>query len=294
MKKNYQSNLILIFLLTILTLYLVNADLIVTNIIDYTILFFTKLFPTSFLIYTFSSLLLNYRLVDVLSKITKSGPTSYVTALSLISGFPSGPKYTADLYNKGYLNEEQANSLLTYTHFPNPLFILGPISTLLGSKSQALKILIIILISNFLVFLIFKTTSKSERVPVTTPKSFSKILGESITNAIKMQILIYGTSLFFYLIALQIIYYLKPSPLYYTLINGIFDLTKGIFATSSISNITTQCLFIIFFLSFGSISIHLQIKSILANTSLNYNNFLIGRTISTLLAITIFLLTLAF
>lgn len=289
MKKSYQSSLILIILITILTLYIINSSLITEGILDYTKLFITKLFPTSFLLFTFSSLLINYQLIDTIAKITKkNSSTLYITIMSLISGFPSGPKYTVELFNKNYINQKTANYLLTYTHFPNPLFILGPVNVLIGNTKTTIKLLFSLLISNFLIALFLYKKSPQTLLPKNEQTSFPKALNEAIISTTKTLILIYGTSLFFYLISLLIIHYIPLTPITYILINGIFDLTKGIFSTSIISSTLIKAILIITFISFGSISIHIQIKSILSDTSLNYKNFLLGRIFSTLISLFIF------
>ena len=293
MKKTYQTNLILVFLLTILTLYLVNSNLITTNILDYTKLFFTKLFPTSFLLLTITSLLINYKLIETISTIVKKNSTSiYIIIMSLFCGFPSGPKYIADLYSKNYLSKKSAISLLTFTHFPNPLFVLGPVATLLYSKKLAFFILLSIIIANFITFLIFHKRYTSTAIPQTPELPFSKALSQAIISSLKTQTLIYGTSLFFFLISLLITTYLTPPPLIFVLINGFFDLTKGIFSTPTLLNTFIAAYLILLFITFGSISIHIQIKSILMDANLTYKPFLIGRIISTVLALIIFSLLL--
>lgn len=291
MKKTYQSNLILIFLISILTLYLVNSTLIINGILDYTNLFITKLFPTSFVIFTFSSLLINYQLIEKLSKITKSNnASSYIIIMSMISGFPSGPKYTKELYEKNYLTKKTSNALLAYTHFPNPIFILGPVKELINNHVITLRLLLALYLSNIIIGIIVHRNNNSSELPKTTQQSFETSLNKAITSSLKTLILVYGTSLFFYLISLIITHYIDTSPLAYTIINGTFDLTKGIFSTSLITPPILKTLLILIFISFGSISIHIQIKSILSDTSLSYKNFLYGRTIGTILSITIFLI----
>lgn len=290
MKKTSKTPLILIFLITLLTLYLVNSKLIITSILNYTELFITKLFPTSFLIYVVAALLINYQIIEELSKLTKNPSTFYVILMSLISGFPSGPKYIKELYEKNYLTRTTSNYLLKFTHFPNPLFILGSINILLNSPTLAIKILTSLILSNFIIA-IFSYKKDITIIPLSSPsENFSKALSTAITSSFKLQLLIYGTNLFFYLISVIITTYLKTSPLIYILINGSFDLIKGIFSITLLSNELLKCILIIFFISFGSISIHIQIKSILSDTSLNYKSFLHGRLIATPLAIIIFII----
>ena len=290
MKKSYKTHLILIFLITILTLYLVNSKLVISSILDYTELFITKLFPTSFLIYTIASLLINYQILELLSHITKSPSTLYVIIMSMISGFPSGPKYIKDLYKNNYLSKNTSNYLLKFTHFPNPLFILGSVSLLLKSNTLAIKILISLLLSNLIIALITKKKSESEIMPLTKQKTFSESLTQAILSSFKLQLLVYGTNIFFFLISVILTSLIKTTPITFILINGFFDLIKGIYSTTLITSSLIKSLLIIAFTSFGSLSIHIQIKSILSDTNLSYTNFLQGRIISTILAIIIFIL----
>lgn len=208
--------------------------------------------------------------------------------MSIISGFPSGPKYTKELYEKNYISKETANYLLTYTHFPNPLFVLGPVSTLINN-AIAIKLLLSIIISNFIVAIAFHKKTPEISLPKNKCLSFPKALNEAVTSSLKTIILIYGTSLFFYLISLMITNYISLPPISYITTNAIFDLTKGIFSTSILKSNTQKALLILTFISFGSISIHTQIKSILSD-ALNYKYFLLGRIISTIIAIIIFLI----
>ena len=295
MKKNYQTNTILIFLITILTLYIINSSIITNGIISYTKLFISKLFPSTFLIYTFSSLLINYQLIEKLTIISKNNASSlYIIIMSLISGFPSGSKYVKGLYQSNYISKKTANTLLTFTHFPNPLFILGPVNSLIKNNSLTYKLLLSIYISNFIIGLLFYKKNETINKPTNKQYSFSKILNISIIDSIKTIILIYGTSLFFYLISLLITNYIKLSPIPFIIINGFFDLTKGIFSTSIISSSILKTYIILIFLIFGSISIHIQIKSILSDTSLNYKYFLLGRIISTILSLIILTILITF
>ena len=84
-------------------------------------------------------------------------------------------------------------------------------------------------------------------------------------------------------------HYLKTPLIIYILLNGIFDLTNGIFLTSLINNETIKGIIVIFFFTFGGISVHMQTKSIIADTKIKYKNFLIGRLMQSILAIIIFL-----
>ncbi len=290
MKKIFQVTTIIIIII-LLILYLINANLIINNILEYTDLFFRKLFPANFIIYILSSLLIDYGIINILSKLNLNGPIIYVTLMSLINGFPSGAKHTKDLLDKNLISTKIANYLITYTNFPNPLFLLGTISTIIGKK-EAIKLFLIILISNLIIAFIFKRTDSS---PIKINKfilpNFTTSLKNATYNGIKTLLVIYSSSLFFYLIAVIINKYLTLSPFNYIILNNIFDLTKGIISTTIISDTSIKTFIILLFLSFCSIPIHIQIKSIIADTSIKYKNYLIGRICQIIIGTILFFIT---
>lgn len=297
MKKNYQRIIILVILVILLLLYLLNSSLVIKSILDYTNLFLKKLFPVSFIFFIFSSLLLDYGLIELITTyLHLNGSTIYITLMSLVSGFPSGAKYTKDLLDKNLISIKTANYYITFTHFPNPLFILGSVNTIIKDNNLTLLILASLISSNIITSIILKKEEIKKHHPTTNhpTRDFSKALSIAIINSIKTIILIYGTSIFFYLIATILNHYLILSTYPYILLNGLFDLTKGVFSTALISNETLRCLLIILFISMGGISIHMQVKGIITNTKIEYKYFLIGRIISTSFALSIFLLLLKF
>ena len=291
MKKTYQRIIIITFLLTLLILYTINSTLVIKSILDYTNLFITKLFPTNFVFFMLSTILIDQGLIELINnKLKLNGSIFYVTIMSILSGIPSGSKYTKDLLEKDLISTKTANYLLAFTHFPNPMFVLNTVTILLN-KTIALKILISLILSNLIIALIFKP-SKKEVFTINnySPKDFSQSLSKAILDSLRIILIIYGTSIFFYLITVIINKYLTLNVLTHVILNGIFDLTKGLFSIALLSNKLLKTLLIIIFFSFGSFSIHLQTKSIISNTSLKYKYFILGRLLQTILAITLFFL----
>lgn len=292
MKKNNISNLILFLLISLLFLYIINANLVTTSILDYTKLFMEKLFPASFLFFTMSSLLIDYKLIEKIeNKLRINSSIFYVLIISLISGCPSGAKYTKELYERRLISEKTANYLITFTHFPNPLFILGTSKTLFQDSKYPILILISIITSNLLIALI--TYKKEEHIfkkKETTSPFFANALSSAVISSLKTLVLIYGSSIFFVIIFKIITQYIQL-PLYeYIFLNGLFDLTDGIYKTILLKNDILRGLYIVFFVTFGGFSIHMQVKSILTDTAISYKNFLLGRIFSTIFSILIFLI----
>ena len=286
MKKSYQRELILVILLLFLLLYFMKADTFKLMFLDYTKLFFNNLFPTSFPFFIISSLLIDFGLIELISLLFPNSVYLYVFILSIFSGFPSGAKYSKDLFIKEKVSKKTASKLLIFSHFPNPFFLLGSVSSIIG-KSLSYKILIAIFISNFILFLSIKKEKNEFSYLKNSSSSFSNSLSNSIIDAIKIMVLIYGTSIFFYLLSLCITQYIILPPILYVFICGVFDLTKGIFSTTILSNQILSAYFILIFLSFGSLSIHLQVKGIIDNY-FSYYSFLKGRIIGTIISIILF------
>ncbi len=295
MKKNYKSILILVILCLLFIFSIINSNLVIQNILDYSLLFLTKLFPVSFLFFILSNLLIEYGFVEMIQYyLSINMSTVYVYIISLISGFPSGVVCVSDLYQKGIIEKEDADKMLIFSHFPNPLFLFGTVSSVIGSFSLTIKLFLSIFISNTLLFFTCHNKKSRYLLEIPHPDNFSMVLGQSIRKSFQLLEIIYGTSLFFYLIAFFILSIGNYSSFGYVFIYGIFDLTKGVFATSIISNSIVRSFFILFFIQFGTISIHMQVKGILANSSLSYFSFFKGRIFGMILSLLLFLLFLFF
>ena len=282
MKKTLNTIIVLVTLL-LLFLYLINSKFIINSFLDYTNTFITKLAPFTFLNILLVSILIDYNLLDLLPIKNSS---LYVFCLSLLSGFPSGAIYTKEIFEKDLINRNTSNSILTFSHFPNPLFMFGTINLIINNMFICIKIYTSIFISNFILYL-FSNKSKYNN-KIINNNSFSNILSNNINKSFKSIILIYGISIFFYLISCIIFKYISFNTYSYVFISGLFDLLKGVFTTSLI-NSDIKYFIILFFISFGGISIHMQVKSIIGN-DLSYKYFFIGRVISTIISIIIFLI----
>ena len=253
MKKINTNNITLLLLVTLLILSILNYNIVTEEILKYLKTFIEKLFPSTFIILTIGTLIINNNLLEkILNKTNKNISQIYIFIMSIISGFPSGSKYIKELLNKELITEKQANNLIKSTHFPNPIFILNTSNIIFNSNKYPIKILISIILSNL--------------------------------------IIIFVTNTLFIIIFKLLTKYLKLNIYLYILLNGLFDLTDGIYKTVLIKNNILKSIYIILFTSLGSIPIHFQVQSVLENTNVSNKNYLSGRILGTILSIIIFLI----
>lgn len=283
MNKTYKTILILVTLLLLFT-YLLNANYIINNILDYSLLFITKIFPVSFLFFILSSMLLDLGIINYIEKLLHIKASNiYLFIVSMISGFPSGSKYTRELLEDNIINLNLANKYIMFSHFPNPLFILGSVNTILNDSYLSMSILLSIIVSNLIIMLLVSNKGIISN-KYNSNLDFSGILVKSINNSFNTIIIVYGISLFFYLISCIITKYIYLDGYKYILLCGFFDLTKGVFSTVIISNKIIKSFIILSFISFGGLSIHMQVNSILSGSNIKYLSFLKGRIIGTIIS----------
>ena len=287
------KKIIMFTLIIISILILLNSKLVLNTVIYSVNIFKKSIFPSLLPFFIISDLLINYGFVEYTSKIFKpfmnkifkiNSNTSFILVMSMISGFPSSAKYTKELYLKGIINELEASKILIFTHFSNPLFILGAISiTYLNNKKIGLLILIIHYITNFIIgFLLrnlIKIDIKNNNISnLNKQESFSHILSNSIINSFNTLFLILGTMIFFLIITNLINEYFNLNPLLKTILSGILEMTGGISNVSHLNiNLKLKSTLITMILSFGGISVHMQVKSILSDTPIKYQPYLVAR-----------------
>lgn len=268
--------------------FIINPSLVKKEILDSLNTFITILFPSIFPFLIISDLLLNYNFHITLNKLFNkinsflfhtSSISNFVIIMSIFTGFPSGSKYIKTLYNKNMLSMEEANYLITFTHFSNPLFLLTLSSTLLNNKLSYI-LLFSHIMANFIIAFITrpKNNTNKKEIEIINSVSFTETIKKSINDSISLLTIILGTTCIFFFLSGFITNYFNLHGINKVLINGFFDLTKGI---NSISILNTTNLFkgilILTFISFGGINVHMQVLSILENTKISYKNFLFGR-----------------
>lgn len=313
MKKNFSNVVILLTVLIISIEVLKESESVLESVKFSFNIWQNNIFPSLFPFFVIGNVLINLGFPKFLGELLKNimyklfkinGTGSFVIILSILSGFPSSAKYTKELLLKGEINNEEATKLLTFTHFSNPLFILGTLSIMfLNNKEIGLSILISHYIGNLFIGLLFRNyyISKKDATKISfknaiikmnnskTDKSFGELLSTSIISSINTLLLILGTVTIFLILTTLINNNLNIPPYYKTFINGIFEMTQGLKYLSLLKiPLYKQGLIAVFFLSFGGLSVHMQVLNIISDTKIKYFPYFISRILHAAISTLIF------
>lgn len=296
-----KNKLLELVIVVIFLSLLITPNIITAEILEALKVFINTLFPSIFPFFLVSDLLISYNFPNTLNKYLKEvtkkifhveGASSFVIIMSMLSGFPSGAKYIKTLLDKNLINIDEANYLIIFTHFANPLFVLTVTKGLFKNTQLSYIILICMYLSNLILgFIIRPKQVKSNKKSLETLKipNFSTNLTSSIISSLKLLAIILGNTCFFYIVTGLIMKLFHHNQLITILINGFFDITRGITSLTNLSGfITLKAILILTFLAFGGININMQVASIISNSNIKYSNFLIGRICQCAISITLF------
>ncbi|MBQ8472116.1 MAG: hypothetical protein IJ501_01290, partial [Bacilli bacterium] len=195
-----------------------------------------------------------------------------------------------NLLDDNLINIKEANKLLLFTHFSNPLFIIESIGiNFLNNKKIGILILIVHYLTNLIIGLINRnyyvnlenknSSFKKNRT------SFVKCLTSSIYNTIKILFLLYGIITIFMIITTIIKENLVLNSAFSSLLCGLLEMTQGINYVSLLNiPINLKATIITFFISFGGFSIHMQVFSILSDYKIKYKDYFLARIIHGIIA----------
>ena len=164
--KKIIFNLLYILLICIITIeVLINKKIVLDSVKVSFSIWQNNIFPSLFPFFIIGNILINLGLPNILGELLKNityklfktnKNGAFIIILSMLSGFPSSAKYIKQMHINGDINEKEATKLLTFTHFSNPLFILGTISLFIKNTKICISILISHYLGNLFIGLIFR------------------------------------------------------------------------------------------------------------------------------------------
>ena len=288
MKKALTKIIIIIFFILIF----IKKDIMYYTIYSTTLIWFKNIVPNLLPMFIITSLIVSSNLIinicnlfgNFFSKIFKTSIYGiFVFTLSLFTGSPSNAKYIKDLIDNNLISKEEGNKLLLFTTNYNPLLIYSLLTLYLDNKTS-ITIICIVILSNVIIGLLNRNL---EYEKIKTNYEIKKInLSKIIKETMDTLLMILGT-----LIVFNIIVNILPinNLLLKNIFNGLLEITTALNGIKYLSiNTNFKILLSIIYLSFGGISIHTQIKSILPDT--NYKLFLKNKLLSILISIILLLL----
>ena len=304
MKKKIISIVCISILIIIGFEILTEADSILQTVSMSLNIWANNIFPSLFPFFVLSEILINFGFIELVGELCKplmhtlfkcKGEVAFVFIMSMLSGFPSNAKYVKELYSQGILNENEASKALMFTHFSNPLFILGTISLLfLQNKTAGLMVLIFHYLGNIIIGFIFRnyypTNEKYTKVSLKTAinkmhhkrvnnkQKIGLVITNSLQKTINTLLLILGVVTMFLCLTTIINNNVHLNEFSRSLLNGFIEMTQGLKYVSVI-NIPLKIKTVIstLIISFGGFSVHMQLTGILSDTNIKYLPFLTAR-----------------
>lgn len=310
-KKLFSITIVLFFTFIIVSIF--SFSLEINNIIAFSFETFIKnIFPSLFPMFIIANILTSIGLPEFLGSVTSKIATkffnvkpvaSFVFFMSMISGFPSNAKYIKDLLDQNLIEEVDANKIILFTFFGNPLFIINTIGIMFFNDIKiGILLLICHILGNIIVGLLFsKLFNKKEIIiqeKVNIKKSLKifhnkinntpifKVFLNSINNSLLTLLNIFGIITCFLIFVEIINSNIKLNPISNSLLTGLLEFSSGL-KSVSLTNISfnLKLYLSIFFISFGGLAVHAQVLNILENYKIKYYIFFLARLIHGLIGI---------
>ena len=293
--KRYIDMIVVIICSLFLILFIINREL-VFNTVGFSLdIWITSVLPALFPFFVISDILISYDVIRYIPKVIKnlfkklfnvSDNGLVVIILSMLSGFPSNARNIKNMYNSNKISKKEGEHLLYFTHFSNPMFILGTLVSIFFKKKE---LGLIIFISHYLPNIIIgillrklNTNKLDTNYNNDINNNFGLVLTKSIRKSLDSVFNILGTLTVFLIISSLLNNGIS------LLIKSILELTSGLKELSNfnLSNsylvIASSCI-----LSFGGLSVHMQVINELSDTDISYSNFFIGRIIQVILSLVV-------
>lgn len=240
-----------------------------------------------------------------------SGEGAFALIMGIVSGYPTGAKIVSNFRKNKLCTKAECERLLAFTNNSGPLFIIGTVGiSMFGYSNIGILLFVTHLLACITVGFIFRfwkyndkeyvelssNTNNNDNNKEIKFSDLGKILGSSISNATSTILMIGGFVVLFSVIisilnstyfTLTISNIIKPFCIFFNLdpsfansiVSGIIELTNGLSIVTSINsaNISTSIVISAFLLGFGSISVLLQVFSVISDTDISILPYFLGK-----------------
>lgn len=293
------------FLLLFLLFEILNESSLILSSVSFSFKIWKEnIFPSLFPFFVLSSLLVHFGFIELVRELFKKvmyvlfrmrGECAFIFIMSLVSGFPSNAKYTKELFTKGFISKEEASKILMFTHFSNPLFILGTVSVLfLNNKEVGILILLCHYLGNVIIGMLVgryhpytekpapiscrKAILDMHEKRISRKENFGSVILHALTHAIDTLLMILGTVTLFLVVTTIFNHIFSFSSYTQSIVNGFVEMTQGLKYISLLAiPLKLKAILSVMIVSFGGLSVHMQVFNILSDTPISYFPFLTAR-----------------
>lgn len=308
--KNYVNIFIIIVLSFLCFEILTERESILSSVSFSLEIWKNNIFPSLFPFFVLSEIMIKFGIPEFIGNLLKpimrifkiKSNTAFIFVMSIISGNPSNAKYTRELYLSKDINNYEATKILCFSCFSNPLFILGTVSLLfLNNHKVGILILFCHYIGNIIVGLLMRNYHPSKKENnkasikealrgmqekrISNKENFGEIFTNSLINSINTLLLILGVISVCLVFTTIIDNNINLNSILQSVLNGFIEMTQGLkYISLEALPLKIKCVLSVMILSFGGLSVHLQIMSILSDTDIKYMPFLLSRIIHCLVS----------
>ena len=259
MKKNIILSICILF---VLCLIIINPQHYISITLNAINVWATVLLPSLLPFFIFTKILSKLGTIEnltyVFSPITvniykNSKLSAYTFFMSILTGYPVGSKLIADLYKEKKLTKSQALRSLAFCSNSGPMFILGSVGiSMIGSKSAGYIMLISHIVGALINGIIYRnlsvTDSISKHKAIINKDNTENMLSTSVLDSVTSIMLVGGIivvafilievlqniNLFYPITKLLSLFNVSPNTSL-SIINGIFEITKGTISVAQLS-----------------------------------------------------------
>lgn len=290
--KTFLNKLSIILLFTlILILLFKNNNIVNLTTIKAIELWKNKLFPSLFIMFVINDFLINSNTLNYFTNLFNiRNNYIIVLILSIFSSTPGSSLIIKELYNKKDLSFTSSNKLLMCTYFSNPLFLYTILSNIF-TRDLILIIIISHYLSNIVIFITLVYNKNIYLSSNNYQSNISTVLLNSIKKSINNMLSILGIVTFFMIISNIFISTFIPNENIGLILKGIFEITQSLSEFNLLNTSEfNKAILSLSIISFGGLSIHMQVYNIIKDTPIKYKYFFTGRLYQVLYSLLIFLL----
>ncbi len=291
--KNYIYTIILFITMFLLFKY---SYIINKSVVEGVYLWLHKVFPSLFIMFIINDIIIKSNILESISiiinpffnKIFNTSNNSFEAfILSIFSGTPSSAFILKEMLNNNKIDLESANKLISFTYFSNPLFLYNILSTTFN-KYITIKIILIHYLSNIIIGLLYRNKWNTKKIIYNNEYKKDNalyILPSSINKSINTLLMILGTIIFYMIITNVLLNIINLNDIYTVILKGIFEITQSLNILNIINySSKVKEIIALSIISFGGLSIHTQVLSIINNTKISYKYFFTGRILHVLIS----------